>query len=183
MALELDAYERWLLEMVATLRYPVDVLGSEEIELHLNRPGHGRPFDEMVARVQRLAREGLVEVFGPDDVYFGLTAAGGAAWEAFAAPAWDRYVWDEADEHDLWITSPVRERVELLLRCLFGDDPGVRAEATWDSVAPWQATYWKELPRGIRCRVPGGYEREPRAPMSAWDPDVRRWFRRVELPR
>lgn len=80
------------------------------------------------------------------------------------------------------MTSPTRERVEAVVRCFFGDDPGVRAEATWETVAPWKATYWKVLPSAIRCHIPGGYDCEGHLDPPNWDPDLRRWFRPVALP-
>lgn len=49
--------------MVVTLRYPVGLLASPELALHLNRPGHGLSSAEIAPRVHHLERRGLITIF------------------------------------------------------------------------------------------------------------------------
>ena len=87
---------------------------------------------------------------------FALTASGGAAWEAAAKPDWDRFVYEET-EYDgddspgicqVEASTPVRalEYLNYLERYHFVD----ATHYTSTDIAPWEATYWKNLPRGVR---------------------------------
>lgn len=87
-----------------------------------------------------------------DSVEFGLTSAGGAAWEEFAAPNWNSYIqhFTLAEGHDE-ATCYSRARLEGFLRSFgaaFGAiDP---SSVHWTTVGSWQPTYWKTLPSGFR---------------------------------
>jgi hypothetical protein len=207
----LDAYERWLLEMVVELHYPLELICDAALPAHLNRPGHGLASDEIVARMSRLHEAGLLEflqVRGRDErvvplssteisahvvglsearlgdgLYFGLTPAGGVAWEQTAEPDWSRYLVDEVGD-EMVITAQHRELVETYLLVVFGAQRSSRSGEQWEEVSPWRATYWKKLPSGARCRFPIVTDR-----IEAFDAgrderlkDLRRWFTRVELP-
>ena len=208
-AYELDVYERWLLEMVVKLAYPVNLLGDPQLSLHLNRRGHDLPAHEIAARLHRLCCEGLIElraleavssrviVLPPEELlaevsaggptelvafdetsseglgrgtYFGLTASGGAAWEAVAKPDWSSYVDVEIRDQEIVLTASRRDVIERQL--------GVAASkfvGAWAPVMPWQVTYWKTLSDAIAYR-------SILAPDAELDLVEPRWFERVELP-
>ena len=122
------------------------------------------------------------------DVLVSLTPAGGAAWEAFAAPNWgwflDSFRTSSAPagrplpRGRSWRTvrAVSRERGDRYLRCradLDGFDP---AAVRWRAVAPFPATYWKTLPVGyeaeFECRSFGCPEEMTNAEAPAY------WHRR-----
>jgi hypothetical protein len=97
-------------------------------------------------------------------VEFGLTAAGGAAWEEFAAPDWNKYIQHFGFEegHDE-ATCCCRDRLEEFLRsyaAAFGaiDPSSVR----WTAIVVWEATYWKSLP----CAFQVDFRFAPLAPQE-----------------
>jgi hypothetical protein len=94
--------------------------------------------------------------------YYCLTAKGGATWEAFAAPNWNRFIDDSAttvsfDLEGGWIEEVICADRELLERYFHSlkrlKDGVVESSIVWDEMRPWQATYWKELPVGYRVRL------------------------------
>lgn len=108
------------------------------------------------------------------DADYGLTAMGGAVWAEVAVPDWNRYVdgvfggSDAEGEFD----SIARERVGEFLcadkeylqkfmesihyRGIVVHGPSLK----WDTVSPWQALYWKELPSAHRARFVGMFAPE-----------------------
>ena len=122
-------------------------------------------------------------------VTLGLTPAGGAVWEAFAAPRWHDFV------DDLWeyknsrpgrtkwrvIRATSRDRGKAYARCFTDVDDFDPADVEWKNVTPFPATYWKTLPVGavgrLRCEPSseGGRWTDP-AYRNAWDRS--RFFRR-----
>jgi hypothetical protein len=168
---ELDLSDLWLLEVVVELRLPICVLGHPELELALNRAHHGLADTEVAGRLHRLWLGGWIgldaalteaEILaqiarrragthsGPQPPSYGLTAAGGAAWEARAHPVWDRYVRHELDFDDGGelheIEAAGAEQLAAYLAAVGLDGIGV-------PIAPWPATYWKTLARGVRLEV------------------------------
>ena len=97
-------------------------------------------------------------------VTVSLTPAGGAAWEAFAAPNWGRFLEEfqslrGAEERSLptgraWrtIRAVNRERGAEYLRCWAALGMYDPAAVKWRAVAPFPATYWKTLPVGYEAR-------------------------------
>lgn len=88
--------------------------------------------------------------------YYGLTEKGGSCWEAFARPDWEWFVEDEydlfSDDDDVFTVSLKCTSKRHLDRCfsdlssrLYDID---ETSVTMGVVEPWQATYWKQLPKG-----------------------------------
>jgi hypothetical protein len=97
------------------------------------------------------------EALGPayDETYFGLTAAGGRQWEAFAAPDWGRYIqrYERRSRFGRWtigvLVSPDPTQVDHLLEgARFMGHAVDQNHVHRRSIRPWQATYWKQLPHG-----------------------------------
>jgi hypothetical protein len=86
--------------------------------------------------------------------YYYLTQEGGRIWESFAAPQWDwriesRCYFDDTVE----ITAPTEKLLKEYLSLFPLDDSKiVESSLQFDTVEPWQATYWKQLPIGYRAR-------------------------------
>lgn len=88
------------------------------------------------------------------EAYYGLTALGGARWEAVSRPDWNRYVYADAglDEgKTIAMDRRLVEQYEYFSR--FRSNISIIAGSEkWDVLEPWQATYWKTLPIGHRLR-------------------------------
>ena len=115
-----------------------------------------------------------VEQIDPVDwgtiTYYGLTQEGGAQWEAFAAPDWQRYIdassrltddrkgiiWEVMCADKAWLEAYF-ESV-----CFYDPQDVSLATVAWDYIAPWDATYWKQLEGGHRVRFQEQDETEAR---------------------
>ena len=117
---------------------------SEEIERALNEPksrGYA-PFDN------------------DKPTFYGLTEEGGAQWEAFAAPDWQSYIkadfyWPKGSECGMWeVICADKRRLGLYYRsfCFYRQVEASLESMEWDYIAPWQATYWKQLEGAYRLR-------------------------------
>lgn len=175
--------EYWLLETVVQGRVPLCWLDWEQLEEAINKQGHGMSRPVLVDTLNRLFADGLIEASTRDDdelrftldeqqietalderqtpdqreTYYGLTAKGGAYWEAFAAPNWMKFIdagygMDEQEETFGEIICADRDLLERYVQGLhYADviiDPTTLA---WGELRPWQATYWKQLPVGYKA--------------------------------
>ncbi|WP_426755958.1 hypothetical protein [Myxococcus sp. Y35] len=113
---DVDALDRWLLEVAMELPTPLHMLVAPNPHVALNMPDDPRlSRQELCERLSGLAERGLIrvypfpsgfqELFSSEEIsraidawqprsYFvyELTAAGGAVWEQHAKPDWSRYV-------------------------------------------------------------------------------------------
>ena len=94
---------------------------------------------------------------------YGLTQEGGAQWEAFAAPDWQKYIAgsfqpeDEEGEYEMWeLIGGDKNWLEAYIEsmCFYDQQELILESVEWDYVTPWQATYWKRLKGAhrVRCR-------------------------------
>ena len=105
--------------------------------------------------------------------YYGLTQEGGAQWEAFAAPDWEKYIarsfQTDEDEYEMWelicgdknwrfadkdCLDPRQNWLEEYIEsmCFYSEKKVILESVEWDYVTPWEATYWKQLEGGHRVR-------------------------------
>ena len=175
--------EYWLLEIAVEHEWSISGLIDRELELHLNKKGHGLTRAALLENLYRLLSSGLIyaknEVDGFISTYeqiecalneppggiapageekhtsYGLTQEGGAQWEAFAAPDWEKYVEggetfsdEDEDEYGIWeLICADKEWLERYVESIcFHQRLEVSLESVeWDYVAPWGVTYWKQL--------------------------------------
>lgn len=174
--------ELWLFETVAVRRMPLwSLVHPDMISLH-NKPGHGLARSRLMELLERLLWEGdlfVEDQAGRSGLFtaaeldtmtsrdanspcYGLTPKGGARWEQLAQVRWDRYVDDHYLEErggtngwELISTneSLLREFVAVFFPAMHVDF--IPGSEQWDSLEPWEATYWKTLPKGyrVRCQV------------------------------
>ena len=114
--------------------------------------------------------------------YYGLTQEGGAHWEAFAAPDWQKYIeagFRLSDDHTYIVWEMICADKAWLERyfeskCFY--DPGevVLESVERDYIEPWDATYWKQLKGAhrIRFREPDESEKENFEPSPPSFPDM-----------
>ncbi|MFC1494334.1 hypothetical protein ACFL6W_03545 [Thermodesulfobacteriota bacterium] len=96
------------------------------------------------------------------DYYYGLTKKGGQYWEAFASPNWDYYIdvgyipIENGNYDDGELICSVKSNLEKYFKSVCYHEYDVDEKSIqWDTVEPWEATYWKELPMGYRVRFHG----------------------------
>jgi len=134
-------------------------LTRPEIEVELRRPKIPPIPDDPTDPLQIGGRH-------PDETYYELTPAGGAAWEDFARPNWDLFiegVGTQIDDSPDYVEPPcpsrgyaicpTRRMIERYIAVAhhIGNEIDM-ASLRWDIVSPWKATYWKTLPTAIRAR-------------------------------
>lgn len=183
--------EYWLLETAVTFRCPMCYLCSEHyrepdgIEWFFNKTGHNLNRSDLVATLAALFQEGLIEAVRDDEVCqlsdlqigealsekrtlenpnwtcFRLTARGGAVWEDFAAPRWDRFVLDDwiglnKDDHEFRSGSAMcqsERRLQFYLDGVYILEYEIDAQSVEiKECGPWNPTYWKELPHGYEAQ-------------------------------
>jgi hypothetical protein len=174
----MNKIEYWLLDLVVPFRYDLKTLIHREVGEITNKGDHKLNFDELAEMLFRLCQQGDITtsikereikfsltgikagLSGEANIYYGLTAQGGARWEQYSNPNWDRYV-DAGfgtDPYEGELVAATRKLVEEHLSyhkvCNYSMRTG---SEVWDILSPWQATYWKTLPRGHRIR----FEYEP----------------------
>ena len=88
------------------------------------------------------------------DAYYYLTEKGSAKWEAMVNPDWNRYFFHDANQESGEILSSDRDLIEEILSkdSLLHNWALVEGTEEWEILEPWEATYWKTLPRGYRVR-------------------------------
>jgi len=113
---------------------------------------------------------------------YELTQQGGTQWEAFAAPDWQKYIdagchYSDGYEYGMWeLMCADKVWLERYFESMcFYDTHEMDLESVeWDYIAPWQATYWKQLEGAyrIRFREPDESEQENFEPSPHALPDV-----------
>ena len=189
--------EYWLLETVVKHEWDICGLIDDDLELHLNKKGHGLTRTALVETLYRLLSSGLIyaesrvnfsdeatDVISTKEqielvlderkfwsrvpveerkvTYYGLTQKGGAQWEAFAAPDWQKYIdagcyYSEGYEYGMWkLICGDKVWLERYFEsmCFYNRHEGTLESVERDYIAPWQATYWKQLEEAHRIRFP-----------------------------
>ena len=81
-----------------------------------------------------------------------LTSEGGAYWESIAHPNWDKFLKLDSLENprEGKVIGAKREIIEelLALNLLIGLYIQIPGTEVWKVMEPWEATYWKTLPKG-----------------------------------
>ena len=91
---------------------------------------------------------------------YGLTQEGGTQWEAFAAPDWQKYIdgsfhFPDESESGIWeLICADRTFLERYFesKCFYDPTDVSLKSIEWDYIAPWDATYWKQLEGAYRVR-------------------------------
>lgn len=125
-----------------------------------------------------------------------LTPQGGARWEAMAHPDWDKFFivnFLGQFPYEEGFLGTQREMIEQLMaldRLLFMYEhiPGTEK---WNVLEPWEATYWKTLPRGyhVSCEFQHSdfcpWELDDNTPAeiieeykqaSQWYENIKKWY-------
>ena len=100
--------------------------------------------------------------------FYGLTQEGGAQWEAFAAPDWESYIKvdsqvPDGSEYGIWeVICAAKGWLESYFKSMYFHYPIEMSLASveWDYIAPWQATYWKQLDGAYSVRFQARDESE-----------------------
>jgi hypothetical protein len=174
--------EFWLLDVLVDRWFALQWLTQPDLEARINRAGHGLSFEALAKTMQRLFKQGdLVAqrlrlqprcalvgddfVPTPQQVEAGLrgesplacwlTTRGGRRWEAYACPDWQHYLRCAVPAGQQGeIIGSDRTVVQQHLALLQEHSTGavVAGSEQWDTLMPWEATYWKVLSVGHRVR-------------------------------
>ena len=183
--------EYWLLETVVEDEFPIADLVASDLELDLDKKGHGLTDAALVETLHRLIASGFIyaknEIDGFISTYeqleralnqpaghntaideekstsYRLTPKGGAHWEVFAAPDWQKYVsvgqtFSDECEHRIWeLMCADKAWLEWYVESFFFNYQAevVFASIEWDCISLWHATYWKQLEGAHRVRFQG----------------------------
>lgn len=179
--MRVDRLTFWFLDAVIEMGENLAVLKSPHIEEVMNRRTHGLGERELVEFLASLCQAGLVEVKNEDDVracslreverafstsrrepghysgfWYYLTPAGGAAWESVTNPDWDRFLtqWLSVRPNQVCIEAATRERAVEAFNRASADPAHVPVPGSYREtlLQPWEATYWKTLPSGVRIQ-------------------------------
>ena len=181
--------EYWLLETVVESQFPVSDLMANNLEEILNKKGHELTQNALIETLHRLIVSGLISAKNKVDApistpqqieralneprwhigssvdrraitRYELTQAGGAQWEAFAAPDWQKYIytsghWQDDIKQMIWEAvcadkTLLEEYFESM--CFYRPNRASLASVEWDDIAPWDVTYWKQLEGAHRVR-------------------------------
>lgn len=181
--------EYWLLETAVEYGAGLCFLreAGDEFSHQYNKAGHGLDRSSLVATLQRLHAAGLIQFRMHDDVGettlvelsaaeidialdegehrrtgYRLTFEGGAQWEAFARPRWDRFVHLKTYYTDDDPPRPKRaefrcmdlKRLKTVVQYHSLCVQPIELDAVQYSELPeWSPTYWKVLPAGFRAIV------------------------------
>lgn len=179
--------EYWLLDIVVTRPYPLDILMAANVEEVLNRTNsHHLPCHMLVNVLDQMFRQGYLQsmswnsdldIWEPMrnliisrsvieaalneeiELMYGLTAQGGATWEAKLHPNWQKYRNEDVscESSDIAeITAGSKEMINEYMSLVFPSYlyplVPIPESITNEQLSPWQATYWKSLPVGYRIR-------------------------------
>lgn len=158
----------------------------DTIDIALNRQGHGLAFAALVDTLMQSKRNGWIEFGRPfrnesapisdsdadeiaaflrergrglETVHYWLNADGGAVWESFARPQWDRFIEQGTEypedgspfERMTTIETSDWQWLDKYLRSQTSEQVVEAGSITLAELRPWQATYWKTLSFGLRC--------------------------------
>lgn len=154
MSSDLDIPCYALLDCVHDLQASLAQLASPDFELLFNREAPGLSAEAVLHRIAQLHRLGLVSIDSapePTACRVGLTAAGGAVWEAHFRPDWASMVIDEqrflGDGSALFeLLSPSRAPLEAILPQV----PAYAGRLALEELRPLEMYYWKRFPVGWR---------------------------------
>ena len=114
--------------------------------------------------IERALNETISRNYAPFDMgkptFYGLTQKGGAQWEAFTVPRWQKYIaadfhWPDDSKKAMWevICADKNWIGRYYESFCFHRQIEVSLESIeWEYIAPWQATYWKQLEGAYRLR-------------------------------
>ena len=166
--------EFWILSSVVEAWYPLDWLAAQNIGVLYNRSGHGlssrllgetldRLFQTGVLLARRIEGQNPAADFVPTSgeiqaalsgelrAYYGLSEQGGLLWETYANPDWDRYIAvvyrTDPDEAELIASDSQLVQQYLHWQHHVWKVHVINGSEAWNILAPWQATYWKTLPK------------------------------------
>jgi hypothetical protein len=98
--------------------------------------------------------KGLTNEF---NIYYGLSALGGAEWEALSKPQWENYIDCSIQNSNLTIRSSNRYNIQFEIDALpyIWQEIAILNTAEWEQLTSWQVTYWKTLPNGwqFKCQT------------------------------
>jgi hypothetical protein len=93
---------------------------------------------------------GLEQRLGINNLGYFLTPQGGEKWESVSKPNWNKYFTGATGQQEGYLMSASKVLLEtyLEMKCLAREECYISGTEVWETLIPWQATYWKSLPIG-----------------------------------
>lgn len=152
-----DLFDEKLVETLARLFERGDIIAQE---MRWYRDENGVACSDCVGDPYMPSRSQIECALRHDFLlYYQFTPQGSARWEIAANVNWDNFIWDLGDPvcREREVMATTREAVEHYMTLDFDRDPFpiehevcVPDTIRWETLMPWQATYWKTLPIGRR---------------------------------
>lgn len=127
-----------------------------------------------------LRKSEIEDLFDGDtfDFSYKLTPEGGARWESMTKPNWQWYKYialytdyDDVEKIEIVSTQKAIIKQALTFDSLSDSFQYIPGTEIWDVLEPWQAKYWKTLPKGYRViaqRWSSGYALVNEVPSIQW---------------
>lgn len=121
-------------------------------------------------------------VAGELDAFYGLTSKGGSRWEDCSAPDWARYL-DVEDDATAQIQEVRGANLDVVrhyvsLQPYMTHTAVVAGSEQWAALNPWEATYWKTLPKGHKVRF--SYQALEDSDLPDTPQDVTQWLSSIQ---
>jgi hypothetical protein len=180
----MDKYERarlWILETAVEVRPQLALISCPDVEMSLNKEGHGLTIDELVPVVYEMVQSQLILLCGdrehpmpatstsrddvaqilsgsaPREPVYEMSATGGEIWERAAHPRWENFVSVRGSYHSgragvgVWT---IEGNTKESVQSVCEKYAYAASECpVWTTLVPWHATYWKLLPEGYRADI------------------------------
>jgi hypothetical protein len=132
---------------------------------------------------------GLEQRLGVNNLGYFLTHQGGKRWESISKPDWSKYFTGATGQQEGYLMSASKTLLEkyLEIKSLVSEQFCISGTEVWETLIPWQVTYWKSLPVGYKVHyqyreneilIPSeldeSYEEYQQA--NEWLSSARKWY-------
>lgn len=168
----------------------LELVQQDYIVIYQNKPREDRENPFIPSRRDLEKELNTVESDSQTYLSYGLSPLGGVRWETLSSPRWDQFISASygVDPYDAEIIAQDRQLVQRYfeLQRYVSSSVGsmIPDSLQWDTLQPWEATYWKTLPKAYRLRFfyrPYPEDTEvPITPAWAWEQfcQMLEWYQR-----
>lgn len=168
----------------------LQLVQQDYLVIYQYRPREDKEIPFMPSRRDLEQELNLLENNRQNYLIYGLSPVGGAQWETLSSTRWDRYITASygVDPYEAEMIAQDRQLVqryfELQHYISSSAEAVVPESLQWDTLRPWEATYWKTLPKASRLRFyyyPHTEDMEVSAtPAWAWEQfcEMCEWYQR-----
>ena len=136
----------------------LELVQHDYLLIYQNNPGEDRGIPFIPSRRDLEKELNTAESYSQTYLSYGLSPLGGVQWETLSSPRWDQFISASygVDPYDAEIIAQdhqlVQRYFELQRQVPSSVGSIIPDSLQWDTLRPWEATYWKTLPKGYRLR-------------------------------